>query len=122
MSLVVDACVEMPCPNGVGACKKGELLAGEFFTGNLISVKDGKRTVLGTGFRGADAIERDAEGNIYLSNWVQGKVWKLDPNGKNEVVIKDGFQSAADFYLDLEAKQIVLPDMLAGTINFIPLK
>lgn len=97
MSLVVDACVEMPCPNGVGAFKKGELLAGEFFTGNLISVKDGKRTVLSTGFRGADAIERDAEGNIYLSSWVQGKVWKLDPNGKNEVVIKDGFQSAADF-------------------------
>lgn len=121
VSIAIDANADMPCPNGVSAPSRDEILVGEFFIGNLISVRDGKRTILATGYRGADAIERDVQGNLYVSSWVQGKVWKLDPEGKNEKVLAEGFKSAADFYLDQEAKQIVLPDMLAGTLNFIAL-
>lgn len=121
VSLAVPANADMPCPNGVSAAFKGEILVGEFFTGNLISTDGSKREILATGYRGADAIERDAQRNLYVSSWVQGKVWKLDPDGKNARVLAEGFKSAADFYLDQEAGQIVLPDMLSGTIHFIPL-
>lgn len=122
VSLVVDANPGMPCPNGVGAPSADELLIGEFFTGALLSVKGGQTTVLATGYRGADAIERDKEGNLYVSSWVQGKVWKLDPQGQNARVISEGYQSAADFHLDHEAKVLILPDMLAGTLTFLPLE
>jgi sugar lactone lactonase YvrE len=121
ISIAVDANADMPCPNGVSAPDSDTLLIGEFFTGNLIAQSKGQRKILATGYRGADAIERDAQGNIYVSSWTQGKVWKLDAHGQNGTVIAEGFKSAADFYLDLEAKQIVLPDMLAGTLTYLPL-
>ncbi|MCW5556262.1 MAG: SMP-30/gluconolactonase/LRE family protein [Verrucomicrobiae bacterium] len=121
VSIAVDANPDMACPNGVSAPGPDELLVGEFFTGNLISVSQGQRKVLATGYRGADAIERDPQGNLYVSSWTQGKVWKLDPRGQNATVLAEGFQSAADFFLDPEAKQLVLPDMRAGTLTFLPL-
>jgi sugar lactone lactonase YvrE len=121
VKIAVDANPDMPCPNGVSAPSKDELLIGEFFTGNLISVSNGQRKILATGYRGADAIERDSKGNLYVSSWSQGKVWKLDPQGQNAKVFAEGFKSAADFYLDAEAGQMILPDMLAGTLTFLPL-
>lgn len=121
VTIAVDANADMPCPNGVSAPSPDELLIGEFFTGNLLSISKGERKILATGYRGADAIERDREGNLYVSSWTQGKVWKLDPNGQNATVLAEGFRSVADFYLDPEARQIVLPDMLASTLTFIAL-
>ena len=122
VTVVVDANAQMPCPNGVTAPDKDTVLIGEFFTGNLISVRDGQRKILATGYRGADGIECDKDGNIYLSSVVAGKIWKLDSRGQNPAVFAEGFKSAADFYLDADAKQIVLPDLAAGTLNFLPLK
>lgn len=122
VSIAIDANADMPCPNGVSAPDKDMLLVGEFFYGNIISQSKGQRKILTTGFRGADAIERDRQGNLYVSSWTQGKVWKLDAKAENPVLIAEGFKSAADFYLDLDAKLILLPDMLAGTLTFLPLK
>jgi hypothetical protein len=78
--------------------------------------------VLATGYRGADAIEQDARGNLYLSSWTQGKVWKLDRQAKNATELVTGLQSAADFFLDQEAGVILLPDMLAGKVLFVPIR
>jgi hypothetical protein len=114
---------EMACPNGVSAQKGGKVLIGEFFFGNILEANSaGKLKQLNTGFRGADGIEQDGKGNIYLSSWTQGKVWKLDSKGQNAQVIAEGFLSAADFFLDEKAGLLLLPDMKAGTLNLIPLK
>lgn len=118
IEIVVDANADMPCPNGVAVDPQGGLLVAEFFKGNLLSVRDGKIRVLNTGYRGADGIERRADGRIYVSSWVQGKVWRFDRNGKNPKVLAEGFQSAADFFLDEKAGKLVLPDMKAGTLNW----
>ena len=77
-------------------------------------------TTLNTGFRGADAIERDSKGNLYISSWTQGKVWKLDPKGQNPKIIAQGLKSAADFLLD-EKQGVIIIDMLAGAPHFYPL-
>lgn len=122
VSVAVEANPDMRCPNGVTAPQKDLLLIGDFFTGNIISQWKGQRNIIATGYRGADAIERDKKGNIYVSSWTEGKVWKLDSEGRNAKVIAEGFKSAADFFLDEGAKQILLPDMLAGTLTFIPLQ
>jgi hypothetical protein len=34
----------------------------------------------------------------------------------------DGLTSAADFYLDRKANQLIIPDMLEGKLHFVPLK
>ena len=121
VEVVVDTNADMACPNGVAADPRGGLLVAEFFKGNLLSVRDGEIRVLNTGYRGADGIERGADGRIYVSSWTQGKVWRFDRKGKNPELLAEGFQSAADFYLDESAGTIVFPDMKAGTLNWLAL-
>ena len=99
---------------------KETLLMGDFFTGNLVSYKDGKMAVIANGFRGADAIEQDGD-MIYVSSWPLGKVWSYNLETKEQKVLKDDFTTAADFYLDRENQQLVVPDMLESKIHFLKL-
>jgi len=99
---------------------KETLLMGDFFTGNLVSYQGGKMDVIASGFRGADAIEQN--GNmLYVSSWPLGKVWSYDMGTKEQKVLKGDFTTAADFYLDHEGQQLVVPDMLESKIHFLKL-
>ena len=120
--LAIDAGADLPCPNGVASPGKGRLLVAEFFKGNILEKKGNKTVVLTSDYRGGDGIEQDRKGNIYLSSWTQGKLWKLDKHGKEQKLLAEGFQSAADFFLDEKGKQILLPDTKAGTVTFVPLE
>jgi sugar lactone lactonase YvrE len=117
----VDKTADMPCPNGVSVAGRGRLLIGEFFTGTLIEARGKKLRPIASGMRGADAIEEDGRGNVYVSSWTQGKVFRVGKGDKEPEVVAEGFQSAADFYLDRKGQQILLPDMKAGTLTFLPL-
>ncbi len=120
-ALAIEAGSDIPCPNGVASTGKDRLLVAEFFKGNVVEKKGGKTSVLASGYRGGDGIEQDGKGNIYLSSWTQGKLWKLDSRGKEQKLLVEGLQSAADFFLDEKNKVILLPDMKAGTVTFVPL-
>ncbi len=99
---------------------KETLLMGDFFTGNLVSYQGGKMDVIASGFRGADAIEQN--GNmLYVSSWPLGKVWSYDMGTREQKVLKGDFTTAADFYLDREGQQLVVPDMLESKIHFLKL-
>ena len=114
----------MPGPNGVTVTgKKSEetLLMGDFFTGNIVAYADKKLRVVAKGMRGADAVEAFGS-KIYVSSWPLGKVWAYDRKTKKTTVLADDFTTAADFYLDRKGKQLVIPDMLAGKIVFLPLE
>ncbi|NWF86183.1 MAG: SMP-30/gluconolactonase/LRE family protein [Bryobacteraceae bacterium] len=120
--LAVDAAPAMTCPNGVCAPAPDHLLIAEFFHGNLLQARHGSVQVLNTGFRGADGIERAKSGRIFVSSWTQGKVWRLDEQGQNPEVLIEGLQSAADFYLDEPARLLLVPDMKAGLVVWVPLE
>tara|TARA_B000000475_G_scaffold48426_1_gene37276 strand:- start:1848 stop:2468 length:621 start_codon:yes stop_codon:yes gene_type:complete len=114
---------DVPGPNGVGRSGKKGLLLGDFFTGNIVrKTAKGKLRVIAKGLRGADAVEPDGKGGIYVSSWTQGKVWKLTENGKKKELILDGLKSAADLFVDRKAKKLIVPDMLAGTLIFVDIK
>ncbi|MDQ8184505.1 hypothetical protein [Pelagicoccus sp. SDUM812002] len=121
IEIAVDANDLMPCPNGVGFGKDGQLLIGAFFRGNFLEAHGDHLHVIADGFRGADAVEQDSKGNYYVSSWKFAKVWKIDGSTKDVTVLIEGLQSAADFYLNEEESMILLPDMLAGTITRIDL-
>lgn len=121
VTVAVDASRGMLNPNGVSAPRKDTLLVAEFFGGDILEIKDGKTRVLKNGLRGADGIERDKKGNLYISSWTQGKVWRLDRKTMEAEILLQGLQSAADFYLDEKARQLLVPDMKAGTLTFLPL-
>ncbi|HEY0708879.1 MAG TPA: SMP-30/gluconolactonase/LRE family protein, partial [Polyangia bacterium] len=109
ITVAVDNTPAMPCPNGVSVPKKGRLLVAEFFTGNIFRPEGKTLKLLAAGLRGADGIQEDAKGNVYVSSWTQGKVWRLPrSSGKKPaepILVAEGFQSAADFYIDTKTKQ-----------------
>ena len=114
----------MPGPNGVGvtgAKDKEILLMGDFFTGNVLAYSDDKLRIVAKGMRGADAVEAFGD-KIYVSSWPLGKVWAYDRKTKKSKVLSDEFTTAADFYLDRKGKQLIVPDMLAGKLVFLPLE
>ncbi|NTV96915.1 MAG: efflux RND transporter permease subunit, partial [Thiobacillus sp.] len=88
--LAVDATPQMACPNGVCAPGPDSMLVAEFFHGDLLQIQSGKLAVLNTGFRGADGIECAKTGEIFVSSWTQGKVWKLDRSGQNSELLIEG--------------------------------
>lgn len=111
-------------PNGVavgGTKEKEQLYVADFFTGSVVTHKDGKYDVLVTGLRGLDGLTV-TDDVFYASSWTQGKVWRVDRKTREAKVILEGLQTAADFFFDQEHNQLVVPDMLAGTLTFLPLE
>jgi sugar lactone lactonase YvrE len=109
-------------PNGLLADGKNQLLEVDFESGILyrINLSNGKLTKLAEGFGGADGLVKTPSGKIFISDWKTGKVYKV-ANGK-AVLIKEGYQSAADIALTNDGKTIMVPDMKAGELDFIPAK
>ena len=111
-------------PNGVavGGLKDQErLFAADFFTGNIVTYADGKYKVLATGPRGADGLTVTKDAFI-VSSWTQGVVWRIDRKTKEHKVLLDGLKTAADFFYDNKNKQLLVPDMVAGTLTFLPIE
>ncbi len=110
-------------PNGVtvtGTKRKEVLVMGDFFTGNIVSYVNGTLEVLASGMRGADgvAVSKDL---IYVSSWPLGKVWVYDQKLRHPRVLLEGLTTAADLFHDRKSRQLIVPDMLGGTLTFLPL-
>ncbi|MCA9061150.1 MAG: hypothetical protein KDA85_21705 [Planctomycetaceae bacterium] len=114
----------MPGPNGVtvtGTPDHEVLVMGDFFTGNIVSWDGSQFELLGTGMRGADGVTVRGH-NLYVSSWPLGKVWKYNRDSKQLTVLAENFTTAADFWFDDQTKQLIIPDMLEGTLTFLPLE
>ena len=117
-----DAAIRFPNGVAVGGNKEKErVFAGDFFAGEIVTYKDGKYQTIASGMRGIDGLTVTKEA-FYASSWTQGKVWRIDRKTKEPKVIHEGLQSAADFFYDSKNKQLVIPDMLAGTLTFLPIE
>ncbi|WP_209404817.1 SMP-30/gluconolactonase/LRE family protein [Pseudozobellia sp. WGM2] len=116
ISIAQDTSPLLLNPNGVGVDNNGEIMIGAFFLGNFLVKKEGVLTPLKGNFRGADAVEQDSKGDYYISSWALAKVWKIDGKTEEATVLKEGLESAADFYLEEEKGRLLLPDMMAGKI------
>lgn len=111
-------------PNGVTVDedeKADHLYVGDFFSGELLAQQDGGLKAVASGMRGIDGLTVTKD-TFFASSWVQGKVWKVDRKTGESKVILEGLKSAADFYHDVKHKQLIVPDMLAGTLVFLPLE
>lgn len=109
-------------PNGLLADGKEHILMVDFFSGILyrIKLKTGKMDVVAEGFGGADGVVRDRQKAIWVSDWKNGRVFRVKPGG-DITLVKDGYQSAADINVSGDGKFILVPDMKAGTLNWLPI-
>ena len=111
-------------PNGLLLERPGKLLVLDFSNGELLRLDVDKGTTekLADGFGGADGLARDEKGVLYISDWKGGRVWKLDLKRKDAKPEQypQTFQSAADISLSRDGKFILVPDMKAGTLSWLP--
>lgn len=110
-------------PNGLLADGKENLLMVDFLSGILyrITIATGKMMLLAEGFGGGDGIVRDRQGGLWVSDWKNGRVFLLKKDGSLDLA-KTIFQSAADIGLSGDGKYILVPDMKAGTLSWLPVK
>jgi len=109
-------------PNGLLMGGKGTLLEVDFASGTLyrIKIKSGEMEKIAEGFGGGDGIVRASNGTLYVSDWKNGRVFTV--NKKGEVTdFHDGFVAAADIGLSHDGNYILVPDMKAGELVWLPL-
>ncbi len=116
-------------PNGLLMDGPNKMLVADFGTGKLfqvlLNVKLGSKkqvTELNSGFGGADGLVRDVDGVLYVSDWASGNVWQLTEPKATPQLISEGSMSAADISISSDGRIILMPDMKAGKLLYIPVK
>lgn len=123
VSTVVDGSNPLvKAPNGLLMDGADTLLEVDFMTGTLYSIEldSGKMKKLAAGFGGGDGLVRGKGGMLYVSDWKGGKVYSVDKHGKVEL-LRDGFKAAADIAGSGDGKALLVPDMKAGELVWLPL-
>lgn len=122
-TLVNDEDKRVLAPNGLLPDGDANLLMVDFLSGVLyrITIKTGKMVAVAEGFGGGDGVVRDRQNRIWVSDWKNGRVFMLKPDGELKLV-KAGFQSAADIGLSQDGKFILVPDMKAGELTWLPVQ
>jgi gluconolactonase len=111
-------------PNGLLADDTGKVLIYvDFASGILYSLNTETKALndVAEGFGGGDGLLHRSNGTIYVSDWKDGKVFSVNTKG-DVALVKSGYQSAADIAITKDEKYIMVPDMKAGELDFIPLQ
>jgi len=125
-------------PNGITYDKSNNRLLVCYFsekaTIDEISLEDSTiSTLIRTEFTNLDGITLDEEGYCYISEWgpgsfesgytKQGKIYKYDNSFKKEPeLISNIHHGPADIYFNKYKNELVIPSLLADTVEFISLK
>ncbi len=111
-------------PNGLLNDGVNQMLVADFGTGDLftLDIASGKVNKVNQGFGGADGLVRDANGLLYISDWNNGKVWQLVEPKATPQLLRDDYKAAADIALSADGTQLLVPDMKAGTLEYLPVR
>jgi len=124
---VLDKTAGIANPNGLLLDGLNRLLMLDFATGTLFQVifSDNAPTVvnaLNSGFGAPDGLVRDSDGLLYISDWKGARVWQLTEPKATPQLISSGHQSVADIGLSADGRFLLLPDMRAGELIWLPIK
>jgi gluconolactonase len=113
---------EIHAPNGLLFEGRNNLLEVDFDSGILyrINLGTGAISKVAEGFGGGDGLVKTKSGKVYVSDWKSGQVYQSSLGKARK--IKEGYKAAADIALTHDDKFIMVPDMKAGELDFIPLK
>ena len=110
-------------PNGLLADDTGDTLIYVDFTSGILYTYNQKTKVLtdiAEGFGGGDGIVHHSNGTMFVSDWKSGKVYSVNTKG-DVALFKGDYQSAADIAITKDEAYLMVPDMKAGELDFIPL-
>tara|TARA_B100000315_G_scaffold225_1_gene214 strand:- start:342 stop:1250 length:909 start_codon:yes stop_codon:yes gene_type:complete len=85
-----------------------------------VSLKDSKKSrhIIVPELGNLDGVEIDQQGNIYVSDWESGKLYKISSGAKMVVDLGQYDQGLADIGLNLLTGELVLPFMLSSEVLF----
>lgn len=106
-------------PNGVNFDGEEHFLVADFGSGALYRVKfaDLSAQQIAEGMDGADGLVWDHFGRLFITSWKTGKTFAIPQPGQKPVLIGEGLQSAADCCVSADGRQLLIPDMKAGTLT-----
>ncbi|NOT15055.1 MAG: gluconolaconase [Methylotenera sp.] len=110
-------------PNGLLADDTGNVLIHVDFTSGILyslNQKTGALTDLAEGFGGGDGVVHHSSGTMFVSDWKTGQIFSVNTKGDVNL-LKSGYQSAADIAITKDEQFLMVPDMKAGELDFIPL-
>ncbi|MCX4188880.1 PQQ-dependent sugar dehydrogenase [Methylophaga sp. OBS3] len=124
VSVVIDDTSGVKKPNGLLMDGANQMLVADFGTGDLytLQISTGKVTKVNTGFGAADGLVRDTNGMLYISDWGNGRVWQLIEPKATPLLLRDGFKAAADISVSIDGKHLLVPDMKAGELWYLPIR
>jgi sugar lactone lactonase YvrE len=97
----------------------------DFNSGILYRIDMKKNTIIevAKGFGGGDGLVKVGKDQLYVSDWKNGKVFhvKFEKSGEAKVqLVQEGFAAAADISLSHDGKYLLVPDMKAGELVYLP--
>lgn len=105
-------------PNGLLLDGASHLLLTDFGTGELHRIKLATRTSekIADGLGSPDGLAWDFNGRLFISDYKGGRVFVIPRPGNKPVLMAEGFKTAADICMSADRKQVLVPDMNAGTL------
>jgi sugar lactone lactonase YvrE len=126
VELILDCENSMPpinAPNGLLSDDADHLFVADFGLGDLyrldLNTKAPER--VGGGFGGADGLARDDRGRLFITDWKNGRVFVMDSILQPARLVTDKFRAAADLTISADGKTLLIPDMTAGTLVYLPM-
>lgn len=110
-------------PNGLLADDTGDVLIFVDSTSGILYTLNQKTqalTDIAEGFGRADGLVHHSDGTMYVSDKKTGTVFSINTKGDVNL-LKSGYQSAADIAITKDEAFIMVPDMKAGELDFIPI-
>jgi hypothetical protein len=85
-----------------------------------VSLKESKkvRHIIALELGNLDGVEIDQQGNIYVSDWENGKLYKISSSNKTVIELGQYKQGLADLGLNSLTGELVLPIMLSSEVLF----
>ena len=108
-------------PNGLLMDGKDHLLEVDFVSGILyrLHIASGAMEQVAAGFGGGDGIVRVSKEMLYVSDWKNGRVFSISNRGEVKQ-LQFKFVAAADIGLSGDGKYLLVPDMKAGELVWLP--
>jgi hypothetical protein len=118
--------VRLVSPNGLLMDGPGRLLEVDYTTGFLfrVDLKGNAKTLekVAGGFGASDGLQRDAKGRLIITDYAGHRVFVLTkPDAKPQEITVSGIESAADFIISPDGRNLLIPDMGGGRLAFLPM-
>jgi gluconolactonase len=111
-------------PNGLLMDDTGKIMMQVDFASGILYRLDlgsGEMQELAQGFGGGDGLVHHPKGLMFVSDWKNGKVFSVDAVKDEVKVVKDGFKAAADIAMSKDGRYVIVPDMKAGEVVWLPI-